>query len=77
MNVGMTIPSGLVHSPRFWPIVQLSDWGESVPVGQVRSVLDHGTRKPATGVLVFHWGGLRKQMDKAAAMTEFYRAIRP
>jgi hypothetical protein len=62
---------------KIWPIVQLSDWGESVPVGQVRSVLDHGTRKPATGVLVFHWGSLRKQMDKAAAMTEFYRAIRP
>ena len=62
---------------KIWPIVQLSDWGESVPVGQVRSVLDHGTRKPATGVMVFHWGGLRKQMDKATAMTEFYRAIRP
>jgi hypothetical protein len=62
---------------KIWPIVQLSDWGESVPVGQVRSVLDHGTRKPATGVMVFHWGALRKQMDKASAMTEFYRAIRP
>lgn len=62
---------------KIWPIVQLSDWGENVPVGQVQLVLDHGTRKPATGIMVFHWGGLRKQMDNAAAMAEFYRTIRP
>jgi hypothetical protein len=40
---------------KIWPIVQLADWGESVPVEQVQPVLDHGTRKPATGVMVFHW----------------------
>lgn len=41
---------------RIWPIVQLSDWGEPVPVEQVREVLDHGSRRPATGVMIFNWG---------------------
>jgi hypothetical protein len=62
---------------KIWPIVQLSDWGETVPVSQVRTVLDHGTRLPATGVMVFNWGSLRKQLDKAAEMSEFYRTIMP
>lgn len=62
---------------RIWPIVQLADWGESVSTDQVATVLDHGTRKPATGVLVFHWGSLRKQMPKVERMTDFYRSIRP
>lgn len=62
---------------RIWPIVQLADWGESVPVEQVAAVLDHGTRLPATGVMVFHWGSLRRQDEKVAAMIEFYRAIAP
>ena len=60
---------------RIWPIVQLSDWGESVPVDQVRSVIDHGTRLPATGVMVFNWGSLQKQMAKVDQMSEFYREI--
>ena len=62
---------------RIWPIVQLADWGEPVPVTQVDAVLDHGTRPPATGVLVFRWGALRKRPEKVAAMVGFYRAIRP
>ena len=62
---------------KIWPIVQLSDWGEKVPVGQVRSVLDHGTRSPATGVMVFRWGTLRKRMGKVDEMAKFYRAITP
>ncbi len=62
---------------RIWPIVQLSDWGEQVPVDQVRAVLDHGTRRPATGVMVFNWGSLKKQTDKVAAMGDYYRTIRP
>jgi hypothetical protein len=62
---------------KIWPIVQLSDWGEEVPVSQVRTVLDHGTRLPATGVMVFNWGSLRKQREKAEEMTAFYRTIRP
>jgi hypothetical protein len=62
---------------KIWPIVQLSDWGEEVPVDQVRSVLDHGTRAPATGVMVFAWGSLRKQPDKVAEMSKFYQSIMP
>jgi len=62
---------------KIWPIVQLSDWGEPVPVEQVRTVLDHGTRLPATGVMVFNWGSLRKQMEKADEMSSFYRDIGP
>jgi hypothetical protein len=60
---------------RIWPIVQLADWGEEVPVGQVPTVLDHATRPPATGVMVFNWGRLRKRPDKVEAMVRFYRAI--
>ena len=59
---------------QIWPIVQISDWGEPVAVDQVTTVLDHGTRRPATGVMVFHWGGLRKQMEKAREIGRFYRA---
>ena len=62
---------------RIWPIVQLSDWGEQVSADQVRSVMDHGTRPPATGVMVFNWGSLKKQADKVEAMAEFYRSIQP
>lgn len=62
---------------RIWPIVQLSDWGEAVPAAQVRAVLDHGTRPPATGVLVFAWSSLSRQPEKVAALGTFYRDIRP
>ncbi len=62
---------------RIWPIVQLSDWGETVSVDQVRSVMDHGTRRPATGVMVFNWGSLKKQMKKVDKMSDYYRAIQP
>jgi hypothetical protein len=61
---------------RIWPIVQLSDWGEPVPVEQVREVLDHGTRLPATGVMIFNWGSLRNQTEKVEAMGAFYHEIR-
>jgi len=61
---------------RIWPIVQLSDWGATVSVDQVRSVMDHGTRRPATGVMVFNWGSLKGQMEKVNEMGEYYRAIR-
>ena len=62
---------------KIWPIVQLSDWGEAVSVSQVKEVLDHGSRAPATGVMVFVWGSLHSRWDKVEAMREFYRAIRP
>ena len=60
---------------RIWPIVQLADWGEVVPAEQVAMVLDHGTRAPATGVMVFAWGKLRESPAKLEALTRFYRAI--
>jgi hypothetical protein len=60
-----------------WPIVQLSDWGEAVPHSQVWPVLEHGTRLPATGVMVFAWGSLAAATDKVEEMGRFYRAIRP
>ena len=53
---------------RIWPIVQISDWGEPVPLGQVDTVLDHGSRAPATGVMVFAWGGLRTHPEKVEAI---------
>jgi hypothetical protein len=59
---------------KIWPIVQLSDWGESVPASQVAEVLDQGSRLPATGTLVFAWGSLRKQPDKIEEMGRFFRA---
>ncbi len=65
------------EKPRIWPILQLSDWGEKVPAGQVRAVLDHGSRAPATGVMFFHWSGLRQQPEKVAEAVKFYRAIKP
>jgi hypothetical protein len=61
---------------RVWPIVQLSDWGEPVPASRVREIIDHGTRPPATGVMVFVWGTLHPQWDKVEAMGESYRALR-
>jgi hypothetical protein len=62
---------------KIWPIVQLSDWGEPVPLAQVRAVLDHGTRPPATGVMVFVWGKLAETWDKVDALGQFYRDVRP
>jgi hypothetical protein len=62
---------------QIWPIVQLADWGETVSVEQVAEVIDYGTRKPVTGVMVFHWSGVSKQWDKVEAVGEAYRAIRP
>ncbi len=61
---------------KIWPIVQISDWGEAVAVDQIEAVLDHGTRLPATGVMVFRWGALRKKPAKVEAMVRFYRAIK-
>jgi hypothetical protein len=60
---------------KIWPIVQVSDWGEKVPVAQVRQVLDHGTRPPATGVMVFVWGTLPSQWEKVEEMGVVYRTL--
>jgi poly(3-hydroxybutyrate) depolymerase len=61
---------------RIWPIVQISDWGEAVPLEQVPAVLDHGSRRPSTGVMVFAWSGLRKQPEKVEAVGRVFRAMR-
>lgn len=60
---------------RIWPIVQLSDWGERVPVEQVAEVLDHATQRPATGVMAFHWSGISKEWEKVEAIGKAYRAM--
>lgn len=59
---------------KIWPIVQLSEWGEPVPVSQVADVLDQGTRSPATGVTVFAWGPLAKEWEKVEELGRAYRA---
>ena len=43
---------------------------------QVDAILDHGTRLPATGVMVFVWGTLHPQWEKVEKMGEFYRMCR-
>lgn len=60
---------------RIWPIVQLSDWGEEVPVDQVGQVMRNGLKSPSTGVMVFAWGSLKDQSAKVEAMTEVYRDL--
>ncbi len=60
---------------RIWPIVQLSDWGERVPVEEVAPALFHGSRLPATGVMAFNWGALQKQLENVQAMEGFYRSL--
>lgn len=62
---------------RIWPIVQLADWGEQVAPSQVGEILDHGTRPPSTGVLVFAWGRLHQNWEKVEELGRFFRAIQP
>jgi hypothetical protein len=71
--LGISGSAGERH--RIWPIVQISDWGESVPVAQVPTVLELGARSPATGVMVFAWGGLRKEPAKIEAIGRTFRAM--
>lgn len=61
---------------RIWPIVQVSDWGEAVPVAQVDRVLRLGAQTPATGVIVFAWSGLRKEPAKVDAIGRTFRSLR-
>jgi hypothetical protein len=60
---------------RIWPIVQISDWGEKVAAEQVATVIAHGARRPATGVMIFAWGGLRKEPAKIEAIGRAFRAL--
>ena len=61
---------------RIWPIVQLADWGETVAPEQVGAIIDHATRRPATGVMAFHWSGLSKAWPKVEALRAAYRSLR-
>jgi hypothetical protein len=60
------------EAKRIWPIVQLADWEERVPVEQVEAVLGYGSRGPATGITVFHWNGVCEEWDKAEALKRAY-----
>lgn len=60
---------------RIWPIVQIADWGEPVSLSQVETVLTEGARRPATGVMVFAWGGLRASPEKIEAIGRTFRAM--
>jgi hypothetical protein len=62
---------------RIWPIVQISDWGEPVPVQQVSAVLERGARRPGSGVIVFAWSGLRREPAKIDAVGRAFRSMNP
>jgi len=63
------------EKPQIWPIVQLADWGERVSVDQIATVIEHATRRPSTGVMVFHWSGASKEPEKIAALERAYRSL--
>lgn len=62
---------------RLWPIVQLADWGEKVTPEQVEAVLRHGAARPARGIIIFHWSGLRNQREKQDRMANSLRSMTP
>jgi hypothetical protein len=64
------------EAKQIWPIVQLSDWGEEVSPEQVVTVLEEGTAPPASGVIIFAWGSLRKQNGKVDQIWPFFRQVR-
>lgn len=72
--LGVRGVSGERH--RIWPIVQISDWGEPVPLEQVPVVIEHGARAPASGVMVFAWSGLRRDPEKIEAVGRAFRTLR-
>jgi hypothetical protein len=72
--LGLTGQQG--EAQQIWPIVQLSDWGEEVLPEQVVKVLEEGTAPPASGVIIFAWGSLRKQNEKADQIWPFFRQFR-
>src|SRR3569833_298700 len=57
-----------------WPIVQLSDWGESVDAVDVPVILDAATQPPSSGVLVFSWSSFKDQPAKVEAMSRIYKS---
>jgi hypothetical protein len=61
---------------QIWPIVQIADWGEAVRPEDVAAIIDHGTRPPTTGVMIFHWSGVGGDRAKLNAVGEVYRKYR-
>ncbi len=69
---------GIEGEPKqIWPIVQLTEWGEPVPLEQVAEVIHHGARAPATGMTIFVWGPLSKDRAKLERVGELYRSLQP
>lgn len=58
-----------------WPIVQVSDWGERVPVEEVGETIRHGLAAPSTGVMTFAWSGIAKEWPKVEAIGRSYRSV--
>ena len=42
----------------------------------IEKVLEEGTAPPASGVIIFAWGSLRKQSEKADQIWPFFRKVR-
>lgn len=60
---------------QIWPIVQLSDWGEEVSKEEVETIIEMGSRAPASGVIVFAWGSLKEQPDKVNELWRVFRQM--
>ena len=60
---------------KIWPIVQVTEWGEEVPVAQVHEVIEHGLAAPSTGVMVFAWSKLKSEPGKISEMADVYRRV--
>lgn len=73
----LSLPKDSSGKPEIWPIVQLADWGEPVLTSQIPEILDHATRKPTSGVTIFHVGGLNQNPDRIQALGNVYRSIMP
>ena len=61
---------------RIWPIVQVSGLGRiRASRRRWRPCSSAARRRPATGVMVFAWGGVRKQPEKIEAIGRAFRAM--
>jgi len=60
---------------QIWPIVQVSDWGGEVSASEVSTVIERGTKPPATGVIVFAWGSLKEQSAKVDELWQAFRRL--
>ncbi len=63
------------EKPAIWPIVQLADWGERVTIDQIPAIIDHATRPPSTGLMVFHWSGISKEPTKIDSLKSAYQKL--